>query len=1315
MTLIDFYQTKFNSDPYEILYAAYGELAEIAASADIDWNECAPNIQLVAVQGNAEKYSVYTGKYPAALEKKLRGRVEIYSRLETSNNGIKYPFVNFVKKGFGDGSWSGYQFLLSAYHAFNRSSGTAISTQYDEQANQKKIAERRAKRLEHEDTGRRIANQNRHQALMDYLHMSELFRNAPAEDGFHPYPVKKQISPIFKSCDVRRISYWDHGPNPQHHEFMAIPLYHLDARSNGRIVGWQRIYTNSGKYQTRAVDDGEFTGACHVIGNLKGARRVCIVEGFATGASVYMAADKFDAVIVAISANNLINVVEQLVNVYEGVEIWCALDNDEYKAQVEGKGNAGLKTGIEILKKFPSVRCTRPIFPTVDNGQSDFNDLYVNFGHNETSLQLRATENRFRLSDNLLDAELELLSVIETKNQRKFRQQLNKCVDAGMTYCPIKLSPRELVSVISKKLADMGIAASFAGTVRSRVMRRFEQKCQRAQSARSFSERVTNPALRPQHITYKRFNQPQMTNEVLEYVRSLTGPVIVRAGMGSGKSKHLLRPLMHASERGVAVAHRVSLIGGLWDMMTRSDSGDRVKTDILHYQDQGYFEIAPYTNKLAICINSIVKGCWSPLMKNHDFFGLDEATQGLRSTLSGRAMAHPVDVFNQLINSIAVTDEHAVLVDADASDILIDLCELALERREKLGLSPWTQIHVVELPVDVTHEKNGERVARRVLYTDTNRIMTEVLQAVHDGEKFLLATDSTNFAEQLLLQLRERWPEKKWLYVSQDTKPDEEVIAFTDAPNQRAKLYDGLIYSPAISSGVSIESPHFTRHFGSFCGQIIPSDAIQMLRRDRTATEFVVGLGKLPGIKETNEENIKRGFLQALLDTADINDVFTDAFMDSDRMSLGLADTTYVKLKFKIAAMEAMARNDFANNLICILFSDGYDVQHLAEDLELSQIGKDIRKNSKERVWEITVARHMEIETPSNEERDELLAKRSLSESEQAQLARWDIENELKLDVDESSLKFLIDGGKRKLKLAEMMMLDEVTAARLDREQQMVKFTYQFQRANKTEFAEITAMSRDEADDKFSRMQPLAKNPTVKTRPLVEVTQRDFISLHRRVARTYFTDCGIDPDTGIGETNRERLKSAMEKMMNMERADEFNNVLRFGGYINRNGKPKEPETVFRQICEAFGLAPQKRRLKRSQGLGYAWSIKLSSWQFIHDILNQRTADSQSFCTMKLNAGAAETDLDCRSNIDIGSQVGSPKPIDIIELDVIDAAVSGTLISVEWVRSILNVDELRKLAEMPIRIVRATISGLYMTENMGQLTAGQYDELRRLGA
>ncbi|MBJ3447269.1 hypothetical protein JGC11_23130, partial [Salmonella enterica subsp. enterica serovar Kentucky] len=384
----------------------------------------------------------------------------------------------------------------------------------------------------------------------------------------------------------------------------------------------------------------------------------------------------------------------------------------------------------------------------------------------------------------------------------------------------------------------------------------------------------------------------------------------------------------------------------------------------------------------------------------------------------------------------AYSEDHALLVDADASDILVDICELAMARRETSGLSTWTQIHVVELPVDVKYKNaTGERVARRVLYTDTDRIMVEVLKAVNAGEKFLLATDSTNFAEQLLLQLRDRWPEKKWLYVSQDTKPDQEVVEFTDAPNQRAKLYDGLIYSPAISSGVSIEEKHFTRHFGGFCGQVVPSDAIQMLRRDRTATEFMVGLNKLPGVREESAENIKRGFLQALLETAEIKDEFNDAVLDGDRLCLGLADTTYIRMKFKVAAMEAQARNDFAKNMICILYADGYNVSHLAEDETASAKGKELRKESKGRVWDMTVLRHLEAETPNENEHNELLARRSLSETEQAQLARWEIENELMLDVDEDSLKFLLEGGKKRLTLAELMTMDELTAARIDREQ----------------------------------------------------------------------------------------------------------------------------------------------------------------------------------------------------------------------------------------------------------------------------------------
>ncbi|ENG6269780.1 hypothetical protein ABU553_003745 [Yersinia enterocolitica] len=1329
MKITDFYQHLFNSDPFALLDAAHSELASLADSAGINWNECSSEIQLTTSRGPSEKFTKYTGHAPAVTSPKLRGKVEIYSRLESTPDGIKYPFVNFVSKGADAGVWSGLQFLFAEYRRYKeRTTGTTVPMTAKELERKQQAEAKRIEREEQKRVAELLNSQHRSADLQEYLEFLQAFADSPIEDGTHPYVVKKGISQILPMTNVRRVSLWDRGHNGEkltRRECMAIPLSHIDGRFSGKIIGWQRIFSNGAKIQTRAVDMGAgpdapapFSGSCHIIGKLRGAERVCVVEGFATGASVYMAAKKrFDAVIVAVAANNVIKVVEQLNSLYPGIEIWCALDNDQ-KSATEGKGNTGIKTGIEVIKKFPNVKCTRPLFNKDENEFSDFNDLFQAKGITETNRQLFAIENRLKISGNIFDAELLALSVAPTAKQhrRAFSRQLTACIDAGMMLCPSKISPQELILLICAELKKLGADDAFKNTVISRVKRRFEQKCQNAQAFRSFSERVTNAALRPDHITYKRFNTPQITPEVLAYIKSLRGPVIVRAGMGSGKSKHLLRPLMHTAERGVSVAHRVSLIGGLWDMMTRNDLGQRIKTDIVHYGDEGAKDIAPYANKATICINSTVKGCWRPLMTKHDFFGLDEATQGLRATLSGKAMAHPVDVFNRLIESIAMTDDHALLVDADASDILVDLCELALAKREQVGLSTWTQIHVVELPVDVTYEKDGERQARRVFYTDTNRIITEILKAVETGEKFLLATDSTNFAEQLLLQLRDRWPEKKWLYVSQDMKQEQEVIDFTDAPNQLAPLYDGLIYSPAISSGVSIETPHFTRHFGSFCGQIVPSDAIQMLRRDRTATEFMVGLGQIPGRREENAESIKRGFLQALLDTADINDEFTDAIFDGDRLSLGLADTTYVKLKFKIAGMEAKARNDFANNLICILHADGYKVCHLAENQQLSDEGKALRKNSKERVWDLTVLRHIEAETPSQEQREELLSKRSISEIEKAQLTRWEIEKELLLPVTEPTLKFIMDAGKKKLTLAELMTMDELTAARIDREQQAIVFTYQFKQNHRNEFVSITALNREQADAQFEKMQPLVINFTVQHRPVMEVTQRTFASLHRKAARAYFSTCGIDPDTGKGEATQESMKAAMEQLMNKERAEEFNSVLRFGGYISQKGKPKRPETVFRQVCEAFGYSTDKRRLPRSQGLGYVWSINPESWSFIHDILARRSEVSLSFCNDKLEVPvAAEPDLTCGSNIDIRSQVGSLDNTAATAIKPIEEACAGLPIPFVWIRAALTLEEFKSLAMLPVRLIQATISGLYMSENMDQLTAGQYADLKRLQA
>lgn len=1331
MTLTDFYQSEFNSDPFELVRAAADVLTDIAAGAGIDWPANMHAVQLIAGNGKHIKFRTYAGRFPATLAGTKKGTADFYSRVETKD-GLNVPFINFVRKGEGAGEWSGHSFLWELFKEHRARIGAVAPANDAEERRQALRREQQlARKAEHDrevERNRLIQNQNDHDRLAGFLAFSRAFEAAPLEDGSFPYAQRKRIGAAFGSLNVRRMMDWDRGHKARSEAIMAIPLSHLDGRYGGQVVSWQRINASGGKFQTASVNDLDYAGACFVIGSLRSAKRVCVVEGFATGMSIWLAERKrFDAVIVAISANNLMPVVEQLADVYEAVKVWVALDNDQ-KSALEGKGNTGVLAGLEIMRRFPGVVCTRPNFTAeeVADKLSDFNDVHVTHGLSAVNQQFTSKANRLKPATDL-DAELMKLSIMPRRaghldDNKKFMRQLMRCVDIGMKSCPAVRSPRELIAKIGDYMERMNGERALMKNVKSRVERMFAEKCYKAQAFRSFSSRITDPSQRPDHITYRRFNAPQITPEILEHIQSLSGLVIVRAGMGSGKSKHLIRPLMHAAESGISAAHRVSLIGGLWDMMTRNDANQRIACDILHYQDPGYQEMAPFASKLTICINSIVKGCWKPLMHNHDFFALDEATQGLRAILSGRAMENPTLVFNKLIDAIASSKEHALLVDADASDILVDLCELALARREKMGLPGWTQIHVIELPVDVSFRETMDAAPekRRVLYTDKERIVSEVVAAVEAGEKFLLATDSTGFAEAMMTALRNQWPDKRWLYVSQDTKPEPDVAAFTDAPNQQATLYDGLIYSPAISSGVSIETKHFTRHFGMFCGQIVPSDAVQMLRRDRTAREFMVGLSSLPGYKEENADRIRHGVVQAMLETAALTNEFTDVVIDGDQMRLGLADTAYTRLKFRIAGMEAAARNEFANNLICILFADGYAVEHLAEDADISAAGKAIRKEAVEMNWEITLERHLNAETPDEQLREELMAKRALSADEAAQLTRWEIEHELKQEVSEESLKFLKDGGKKKLALAELLRMDEEEAMRIDREQLMFNFTYQFTKGPRGEFVNVLAASQALADEQFARLQPGIKPNSVIATPVVEAPQRVYAAVHRKALRQYFETCGINPDTGEGETTNVAMQAAMEQLLDKDQRNKVNNVLRFGGYTSDYAKPKRPSALFKQICESVGLEAGKRRGTRSEGLQYIWSVVPASYAFVKDVLEQRELDGQSFFAAKLVQPAVpetmpDHDPIFSDDIYMDQKTGSLGIAERAGLAAVEDAVASTPVPFAWVRNLLTSAELIQLAALPLKAVRATLSGLYLSENMGSLSAGEYEALKRLQA
>lgn len=1314
MNLTAFYSSRFNSDPYALLDAARDELNDLAALAGIDWLAAADNI-LLNPRGAEERYTKYNGKSPTATEKSLKGRVEIYSRIESTDDGLLYPFINFVRKGSDAGTWSGFQFLLSEFRRAKQSTGTTVPVSASEQARLDRQAEARRKREENARIHALQASQLREQNLLGWMAFSNAFARAPREDGSWPYAVKKGIRDVFCDCNVKRVTshdqiHWDRGPS----HYMAIPLYHLDGRQNGRVVGWQRIDSKGGKFQTNAVDSGDFTGACHVIGDLSSPEDIAVTEGFATAASSWLATKstkkRFDAVISAISANNMLKVVEQLVNLFPAAKITCLLDNDR-KSVALGKGNTGLRTGFEIMEKFPGVRCVYPIFEDDPELEcSDFNDLHKLRGLKETARQI--SKNTLSSCSDLLSLTMNKLKTIPQVNRRTFAKELMRAVDIGMLTCPVPNSPKELLQLFCTTLRQMGIEDVYKASVKDHIARRLNRKCRAAQYPRSFSERITDPNLRPQHVTYKRFETPVMTKDVLEYVQQLQGIVIVRAGMGSGKSTGLLRPLMHASERGVSVAHRVSLIGGLHEMMTAEKGA---KADILHYQDEGYKAMAPYANKLTVCINSIVKGCWKPLMLQHDFFGLDEATQGLRAILSGRAMENPVGVFNTLIDALARTEQHPIMVDADANDLLVDLAELAMKRREELGLPAWLQIHVIELPTDVRNRETGQAI--RVFYTEKDRIITEVLKSVERGERVMLATDSSTFAEDVTSQLQLRYPDKKFLCVNQKNKPDPEVEAFTNNPKRMVKNYDGLIYSPSISSGVSFEESHFNRHFGMFCGEVVPSDAIQMLRRDRTATEYIIGFDKTRARRETDPQKIARAYAQALLETAGKNGELTDVVFDGDRLSLGVANSNFMQLKIKAAAIEATARNDYANNMICIMHSDGYKVAPLATDALANSIGKELRKEAREIVWAQTLERHLTVDTPTEEQREQLLSKRALTLEEQAQLVRWDIENELKLEVEEDSLQFYFDGGREKIRRYETLQLDEIAARRYDREEALINFTYAFKLAGRWQYFVTASMTQEQADETFRAKHPFVTDFRVKTTPAVEIGMRGFYALKSSTLQQYFRDCGIDPKTMTGEADQASLKRARDNLLTPERRDLLNNVLRIGGFMTPKGKPKAPEALFKNICDSLGLKTDKRRARDGDKRPTVRFVDEESAEFIRAIVEQRKEDGQTLQTRKTGASATQ-EVDRGLDLNIETIV-KPRSTEADETDaprsVITDALAGMPVPMAWVMKALTKDEVRQLAALPLKLIRATLAGLYMTDHMGTLSSGQYDELRQLQA
>ncbi|QTP59571.1 hypothetical protein HNO53_13090 [Billgrantia antri] len=287
------------------------------------------------------------------------------------------------------------------------------------------------------------------------------------------------------------------------------------------------------------------------------------------------------------------------------------------------------------------------------------------------------------------------------------------------------------------------------------------------------------------------------------------GIFINRAVTGFGKTEKAVEALIRGG-RGLYVAHRRSI--------ARSNAPFA----------QHYESIKPGSEAEIRTLKTVVNSIAKPQVQEFihcsklDVLVIDEAAQTLRHIAKGSfdGKNDRVTAYEKLKE--AVKKARVVYVaDADTSDFVIDFIRSArkdLHGNEKIVMFESAR----ELGVEAVIEDFEEAQAAAV-------------HTIYNGRAFV-ACDNKAFVRKHVAKARKEGIEGVLGLTADNIEDYQSLIANPD----ELREYSSFMFSPAITSSVSILNGGYTGHYGLFSGVITSGDAVQMLRRERTARAFTV-------------------------------------------------------------------------------------------------------------------------------------------------------------------------------------------------------------------------------------------------------------------------------------------------------------------------------------------------------------------------------------------------------------------------------------------------------------------------------------------
>ena len=311
---------------------------------------------------------------------------------------------------------------------------------------------------------------------------------------------------------------------------------------------------------------------------------------------------------------------------------------------------------------------------------------------------------------------------------------------------------------------------------------------------------------------------------------------LIKAPYAAGKTRLMSALSIAADQKGdrvLAITHLVSLAHELSKRLGLESYMDIPES------------FMPTVNRLVTCINSLCAPNVSRYLQTGklDILLLDEFSQHI-SVLGTSPHIKDPSVLARYLDLIEQTPT-VVICDADLSSYHVRLLQEWFPEKE-IQFYEMSPSQSADFVCEFATGKTGAKSV----------IDQQILPSVAQGRKIAIATDSRAYAGKLEKIIRKQFPDVSTLLFDGKNRNEPDQKAFLQNCDQESQRYQVIIYSPAIQSGLSIQTP-FDQVFGFSHNVVLPTDFIQMLRRFRSVQQFTVVADMIPA-KKGNEDWLAR-------------------------------------------------------------------------------------------------------------------------------------------------------------------------------------------------------------------------------------------------------------------------------------------------------------------------------------------------------------------------------------------------------------------------------------------------------------------------